>query len=105
VPLKVAPDGGITHEQPEDAPRPPLSGRISLTHNPELKPWAVLCNRFAAKVRHVPGGAKGPRTSRNSSRPLRMSGSSSLPLIARFDSVLVALNYRSGLLLKLFDRG
>ena len=55
--LKVAPDvrrgGGITRQQPKGVPRPPLSGRIRATHNPGLKPWAVLCSRFAAKVQNV----------------------------------------------------
>jgi hypothetical protein len=58
--LKVAPDVGravgITHEEPKDTSRPPLSGRIRGTHNPGLKPWAVMSGRFAAKVRHVPKG-------------------------------------------------
>ena len=48
--LKVAPDGGLIHEEPKDAPRPPLSGRIPATPHPGLKPWAVLYSRFAAKV-------------------------------------------------------
>jgi hypothetical protein len=60
--------GGITPEQPEDAPRPPLflrrpgfpktmadrQGGFRVTHNPGLKPWAVLHSRFAAKVGYVP---------------------------------------------------
>jgi hypothetical protein len=40
---------GVTHTGPRDAPRPPLSGRISRTQNPGLKPWAVSYSRFAAK--------------------------------------------------------
>ena len=51
--LKVARDVGhaaaITREQPKDASRPPLSGRFRATHNPGLKPWAVIYSRFAAK--------------------------------------------------------
>jgi hypothetical protein len=59
---KAAPDfghaAGITREQPKDAPRPPLSGRICATDNPGLKPWAIMYSRFASKLysRHfVPG--------------------------------------------------
>jgi hypothetical protein len=29
--------------------RAPLSGRTFAMYNPGLKPWAVLCNRFAVK--------------------------------------------------------
>ena len=51
--LKVAPDighaVGITREEPKDTTRPPLSGRNRATHNPGLKPWAILSSRFAAK--------------------------------------------------------
>ena len=50
---KVAPDvgrvDGIIREEPKDPLRPPLSGRISATPDPGLKPWAVLYSRFAAK--------------------------------------------------------
>jgi hypothetical protein len=51
--LKVAPDfrrgGGITREEPKDAPRVPLSGHLLPTTDPGLKPWAVLYSRFAAE--------------------------------------------------------
>jgi hypothetical protein len=33
--------------------RVPLSGHILLPPDPGLKPWAVLCSRFAAKSRHI----------------------------------------------------
>jgi hypothetical protein len=58
-------------------------GGFRAKHNPGLKPWAIMYSRFAAKVRPLPTGQ----------------------LNIRLGSVLVALNYRSGLLLKLFDRG
>jgi hypothetical protein len=69
--LKVAPDvgraGGITPEEPKNAPRPPLSGRISRyaiprvkTLDPGLKPWAVLYSRFAAKLSFVICHSPGP---------------------------------------------
>ena len=51
--LQVAPDGGravgITRHEPEDTIRLPRSGRIRATHNLGLKPWAIMCSRFAAK--------------------------------------------------------
>jgi hypothetical protein len=47
---------GITREQPKDAPRPPLSGRICATDNPGLKPWAIMYSRLRVKVRQSPPG-------------------------------------------------
>jgi hypothetical protein len=65
--LKAAPDvwrgSGIRREQPNDAPRPPLSGRISrcaLPRAESFRPWAVLYSRFAAKIRHLPSEPKSP---------------------------------------------
>ena len=58
--LKVAPDGGLIHEEPKDAPRPPLSGRISAAPDPGLKPWAVFYSRFAAKADAFPGDKNPP---------------------------------------------
>jgi hypothetical protein len=73
---EVGRDDEITRKQPKDAPRPPLlrqsldcvlriaprrarlevlSGRTRPTHNPGLKPWAMMCSRFAAKARRSPG--------------------------------------------------
>ena len=57
----MAPDvgrgGGITREQ---ALQPRLGrhlqGGFRVTRNPGLKPWAMMCSRFAAKARHVPAG-------------------------------------------------
>ena len=31
------------------APSAALSGRVSLDADPGLKPWAMICSRFAAK--------------------------------------------------------
>ena len=63
--LKAASDvgrvGGIIREEPRDALRPPLSGRISATPDPGLEPWAVLYSRFAAKS-HSSFGTKIPGT-------------------------------------------
>ena len=65
--LDVGLGGGIAHEQPKDAPRPPLfllrpalpnygaqAGRIWGDADPGLKPWAVLYSRLAAKS-YFPG--------------------------------------------------
>jgi hypothetical protein len=53
---KVAPDvraiGGLNTPLAEHAPRSPLSGRLTVSPNPGLKPWAVLSDHFMVKKWH-----------------------------------------------------
>ena len=69
MPPDVGHTAGIIREQPKDVASAATFRADRATHNPGLKPWAVLYSRFAAESAVPEGAIKMSRSSSLSPYP------------------------------------